>query len=238
MCEFRDIMSDTISAFIDSTGKTCAWIAQKAEVGQETVRRALQKEATPNVYNSRSILAAIDCPINTVSEIMDLHPRNNSFNAKYKSMTANDITADHLSRSTDAMLINGLADKNNGTNREELLNHLPKISGEVLIEDLLNKGVLREINGRIKAKRYVVRHPRIQQQINDSINQLAKQLYKYDEHYKTSYGSFVGSRNQAGVDRIKDLTKKYFEGLLDVIEDPEFDGDEVFYLGVTQIEVK
>ena len=238
MCEFRERLSELISAFIDSTGKTCAWIAKEAGIGQETVRRALQQEATTNIYNTRAILSAIDCPINTVSEIMDLHPKNKTFNARYSKMTANDITADLLSNSTNALLINGFADKKSGTSREELLRHLPQKTGEATIERLLNKSVIREVNGKIKAKRYVVRHHKVAQQINDSINSLGQHLYACEDSYSTKYGSFIGARDQDGVDKINDILKQCISDVIDVLQDPNHEGDKVFFVGITEIGVK
>lgn len=237
MCEFRDLMSDTISAFIDSTGKTCAWIAQKAEVGQETVRRALQKEATPNIFNTRAILSAMDIPANRVAEIMNLHPKNGgSYNPKVQNYTANDLVAELMTNSAEAVLINGFTDKKNGTSRKELLEHLPYKLGNTLIESLLNKSILREVNGKLISRRVLIRHPAINQKAVESINSLGQKLSGCDD-YKTNFGSFIGTRNKEGAEKANKLCNKFFEELTELMDDPEYAGDEVLFLGLTKVTI-
>lgn len=170
--DIKVIISDLLNLYrTDYEDTGWAKLIKKSRISRKTLERYVNKEQSPRPNSARSLLAALNISSEKIREVM-----KECYGIDYLQKDPSDpLNFQTVARSKDHMRIWILASSSDGTSEEKIKNFIAPIKVRKLLDNMLNMGIIREINGRIKAKEFTMACPETQLEAASTIAIIAQE---------------------------------------------------------------
>jgi hypothetical protein len=230
--EVRVIISDLLHQYKTSHPDT-SWsdLAKKARLSTRSVERYAARESTPTANNARSLLDSLDLTPARIETILEDY-----YKTTYTSRDGNDpVAAKELAANTDMLLIWSMASAEEGTNLNSIIDYVPRLTAKKLTETMLNKGILREINGKLMAKDFSLGNPLTQLETSEGMAKIGLHLFGQEI---TKALNEVWGWSEDGLQTIMRDIDNFSSIILKRMEQKELRGNIPTLIGLTMTAIK
>ena len=231
--EFTSQTKRLLSDYMNANSKrTISSTAKKASLSTSSLDRILKGEQIASLETMLAIAQVIDDKDSWFDIIRLRWPQYVTTLTTIFQTTKAEVSQDSVStliRDLDNFVIISLAATDEGTTREEISVKLPEV-GLAKLEILLNEGVVKEINSRLKASPFAITSA------ETLLIQFANLTRLFDKsqigEVVTKLALHTEGYSETGLQNLGNLVWKFNEDVANLNSDPKNRGNNVAYIGL------
>lgn len=219
-------LADRIARYCDKKGQSLTTLSRDSSVPYGSVKRIAQGESEPEFYNALKLLMVLE---QSSTEAFDFIKRHYSdvgdFLSKVNFRPGHHGLKEALSDKVSFYIVHLAVTR--GTSREEVLNEYGR-AGLATLESLLDREILKEINGRIKSDDFSF------PDVETVLTQVRFLVEDFNVNQLGNKESMVSLQvfglNHLGIAKVYDAQKSFLQAVCEIEETPEYNGDQIMFL--------